>query len=64
MTAGYIIEFRQVGSLIKVSAVDPATLKEISIVLPAGKNISRDDMCKMAVRRLEYVIKKKKDPIS
>ena len=59
MDKNYIIEFKQVGALIKVSAIDPATITEISIVLPAGKNLSRDDMKKLAVKRLEFVLKKK-----
>lgn len=61
MSGNYIIEFQQIGKLIKVSAVDTATLTEVSIVVPAGKNISQNDMKKLAVKRLEYVLKKKKD---
>lgn len=29
---GYIVEFRRIGSAVKVSACDPATLTEVSIV--------------------------------
>lgn len=31
-----IIEFRSIGPTVKVSAVDPATLTEVSIVAPAA----------------------------
>jgi hypothetical protein len=62
MTANYIIEFKQIGKLIKVSAIDPATLTEISIAVPAGKNISQQEMGKLAVKRLEFVLRKKNNP--
>ena len=55
----YIIEFRQYGNLIKVSAADPASLKEVSMVFPAGKNLSKNDMSKMVVKKLEFVLNKK-----
>lgn len=61
MAENYIIEFKQIGNLIKVSAVDPATLTEISIALPAGKNLSQNDMSKLAIKRLQYVLEKKKN---
>ncbi len=62
MNKGYIIEFRQVGNVIKVSAMDPATLTEVSIPVPAGRNLSRNDMSRLAVKRLEFVLNKKKEP--
>jgi hypothetical protein len=61
MVGNYIIEFQQFGKLIKISAFDPLTLTEISIVVPAGKNLSQNDMKKLAVKRLEYVLSKKKN---
>jgi hypothetical protein len=64
MANGYIIEFRQIGNFIKVSAVCQQTLKEISMVFPAGKGLSKDEMSKMAVRRLEYVLRKKNTPVT
>ncbi len=54
----YIIEFKKIGNLMKVSAIDPVTLKEISLSLPADKNLTKNDMAKMAVQRLEYVLAK------
>lgn len=53
----YIIEFRQVGNLIKVTAADPVTCKEAFITVPAGKGISKRDMTRLAIRRLESLIK-------
>lgn len=54
----YIVEFRQIGSYIKVSAVDPVSFIETSIAVPAGKGVSKSDMEKLAVRKLEYVLNK------
>ncbi len=54
----YIIEFLQVGKLIKVSAFDQETLREASIVVPAGKGLTKQDMTKLAVKRLESVLRK------
>ena len=49
-----ILEFHQVGSYIKVSAVDPVTLTEVSIVgdPAAGEAALR----RAAIRKLEYVM--------
>lgn len=54
----YIIEFRQIRSLIKVSAIDPITLKEVCVVVPAAKNISQEEMQRLAIQKLEYVLAK------
>ena len=52
-----IIEFFPVGQYVKVSAMDTATLTEISIQGPAGAG---DEVLKRnAMKRLEYVMKKK-----
>lgn len=52
-----IIEFFPVGQYVKVSAMDTATLTEISIQGPAGAG---EEMLKRnAIKRLEYVLKKK-----
>lgn len=52
-----IIEFFPMGSIVKVSAMDTASLTEISISGPAsaGETILKNN----AIRRLEYVLKKK-----
>lgn len=52
-----ILEFHPVGQYVRVSAMDTATLTEISIQGPksAGEVVLR----KNALMRLEYVLKKK-----
>ena len=52
-----IFEFRQVGNIMRVSAMDTATLVEIAIQCPlnAGENAFK----KNALMRLEYVLRKK-----
>ncbi len=52
-----IIEFFPVGNLVKVSAMDVATLTEISIQGPS--NAPEELLKRNAVKRLEYVLKKK-----
>lgn len=56
----YIIEFIQLGGSVKVSAMDPTTLTEVSIVGDA--RTSRDSLSKLAVQKLEYVLAKKQPP--
>lgn len=51
---GYIIEFHQVGSYVKVSAIDPVTLVEVSIPVPAS--LGQAQAAQAAVRRLKYVL--------
>ncbi len=55
---GYIIEMIPVGNVVKVSAIDPATLREVSIVGP--KSASKMDLQQTAVRKLQYVLNKEK----
>lgn len=52
-----IIEFYPVGQLVKVTAMDTATLTEVSIQGPmsAGEKTLKLN----ALKRLEYVLKKK-----
>jgi len=52
-----IIEFFPVGNLVKVSAMDINTLTEISIQGPA--NSPEGILKRNALKRLEYVLKKK-----
>jgi hypothetical protein len=52
-----IIEFFPVGQYVKVSAMDVETLTEISVQGPAGAN--EEALKHNALRRLEYVMKKK-----
>ncbi len=52
-----IIEFRPVGAVVRVSAMDTQTLTEISIQGPASAG--EEILKRNAVKRLEYVLKKK-----
>lgn len=51
---GYIIEFHQVGAYVKVSAMDPVTLTEVSMVAPA--NLSQHQAAQAAIRKLKFVL--------
>lgn len=52
-----IIEFRSVGSIVRVSAMDTQSLTEIAIQGPASAG--EEALKRNAVKRLEYVMKKK-----
>lgn len=52
-----IIEYLQVGSLVKVSAFDERSLIEASISGPA--NTPQNILQRNVIRRLEYVMRKK-----
>jgi hypothetical protein len=54
---GYIVEFVAIGSSVKVTAFDPVSLTEASVVAPASA--SQQDMAMLAVRKLEYVLGKR-----
>lgn len=53
-----IIEFHRIGGSVKVSAMDPATLTEVSIVGPA--NAGEETLKRNVLRKLEYILAKKK----
>ncbi len=52
-----IIEFFPIGQLVKVTAMDVKTLTEISIQGP--KSAGEETLKLNALKRLEYVLKKK-----
>lgn len=52
-----IFEFRSIGNVMKVSAMDVATLTEISVQCPVSSGTAA--FKQSALRRLEYVLKKK-----
>ena len=52
-----ILEIFPVGKFVKVSAMDTKTLIEVSIQGPAGT--SEEVLKRNALKRLEYVLKKK-----
>lgn len=53
-SGGYLIEFRPVGGYVKVSALDPVSLQEVSIV--GSPQVSQDILTRLAVRKLERKI--------
>ena len=51
-----IIEFHQVGNVVKVTAVDPDTLVEVSIV--GAPSAGEEILKRTAIRKLGYVLEK------
>ena len=51
------MEFQTIGNAVKVSAIDPETLVEVSIIGPVSA--SESDLSRLAARKLEYVLKKR-----
>ena len=49
-----IIEFHRVGAYVKVSAVDPASLTEVSIV--GDPAAGEEALTQAAIRKLDYVL--------
>lgn len=56
----YIIEFTQIGASVKVTAIDPRTMTEVSIV--GGAQYSQEFLSRQAVKKLEYVLSKRSEP--
>ena len=52
-----IIEFQQIGNSVKVTAVDPESQIEVSIVGPPGAG--EETLKRTAIRKLEYVLEKR-----
>lgn len=52
-----IIEFRPVGQVVRVSAIDVDTLTEITVQGPASAG--EEILKRNAIKRLEYVLRKK-----
>lgn len=54
-----LFEFRTVGNVVRVSAIDPATGTEVTMVAPAGHG---EHMLKrLAARKLAYVMTKNRN---
>ncbi len=54
---GFLIEYQVLGKSVKVSAIDPATLTEVSIVGPATAGEAA--LARTAVNKLKFVLAKK-----
>jgi hypothetical protein len=55
-----ILEFQRIGGSVKVTAVDPETLVEVSIVGAAGAG--EEALRRAAVHKLEYVLGRRRRP--
>jgi hypothetical protein len=56
---GYIVEFVSVGKSVKVTAVDPVSLKEAVVIGPVSA--PRKQLAELAIRKLHYLLNKSKD---
>lgn len=56
----YIVEYIALGNSMKVTAFDPETLKEASVVVPLG--MPKSESGQLAVRKLTYLLTKRKKP--
>jgi phage head maturation protease len=56
---GYIVEFHQVGNAVKVSALDPDTLTEVSIV--GAPAMTEAYLTQAAIRKLEFMLAKRRN---
>lgn len=52
----YIIEFTTIGAVVKVTAIDPVSLREVSII--GDVKATREHLSTLAVRKLHYVLAK------
>lgn len=52
----YIVEYVAVGNSVKVTAIDPHTLREVSII--GARNMPKKHLSDLAVKKLEYMLKK------
>ncbi len=53
---GYYVEFQQLGSLVRVTAIDPASGREAVIQGPASAGEAA--LGRLAVQKLEYLLRK------
>ncbi|MET0155498.1 MAG: hypothetical protein ABW189_05280 [Rickettsiales bacterium] len=51
----YIVEFVRLGEYVKVTAVDPVSLREASVVM-AVRGLTRSYMERTAIRKLESML--------
>ena len=55
-----LLEFHRVGKVVKVTAMDPVSLVEVSIVGPS--NAGEEQLKRTAIRKLQYVLSKNQRP--
>jgi len=54
-----LLEFQAIGNTVKVTATDPLTLVEVSIV--GSAHAGEEALRRTAIRKLEYVLAKRRD---
>ncbi len=54
---GVFIEFQRIGNQLKVTAIDPVTAREVSVIAPVS--LSKEEASQLALRKLRYVLEKK-----
>jgi hypothetical protein len=54
-----LLEFQAIGNTVKVTATDPLTLVEVSIV--GSARAGDEALRRIAIRKLEYVLAKRRD---
>lgn len=52
----YYIEFTKIDNMVKVTAIDPDTGTEASVICPS--NTTKNHMKDLAIRKLHYILKK------
>lgn len=57
---GFYVEFVSVGGSVKVTAIDPVTGIEVSMI--GAPQVTQDALAKLAVRKLKYVLAKGHNP--
>lgn len=52
----YIVEYFAIGNSVKVTAFDPKTLREVSII--GARNLPQKQLANLAIKKLKYVLGK------
>ncbi len=53
---GFIVETTRIGNAIKVTAIDPVSMREVSIV--GSPKASPKELSSLAIRKLKYVMER------
>jgi hypothetical protein len=53
---GFIVEFVTLGNSVKVTAIDPASMREVSIV--GSPRATNRQLAGLAIRKLKYVLER------
>jgi hypothetical protein len=50
----FIVEYIRLGNAIKVTAIDPVTMREVSII--GSPKVTSKELAALAIRKLKYVM--------